>query len=194
MSGMLLRLEDAGNRCYQRWRNYGRSGFLVLAVLLPAALALRNVRTDNWGATWHHIFYMAPMYFIALFFAYFRLSEHVRLSFWPACIDCVILAVAALRMFSTPYTPPFSGHALFLVYSFLTTRSLVFKTTAAGYFVLVLVFEYHRIPSDWGIGSGVALAGFVTYRWAHKASKSREAMDAEQTPARGVATGTAREE
>jgi len=142
-----------------RWKATIKIGWYVLSVIVPVAFIIGNIRPDNWEATRHYIHYVAPIYAILMLLALSRLEEdRVRLS--AIILDGAVVAASALRMFPVFFVPPYSGHALFLSFALITTRSLALRISIGAYIASIALFkeDVSVLSAAWGLGFAIAAA------------------------------------
>ena len=136
------------------------------AMLITAAAAtflfavLIVLRYEGWKQNWL-LYYFAPITFPFVCFLIERANALGTTTSprWPWLVDLPVLALSITRAF---YALPFiSGHAFFLSYAVLTTRTKPARISAALVLLEVAylkIFVWH----DWTLLGGVAAAGIST--------------------------------
>jgi hypothetical protein len=132
-----------------------------LALTLPLLLSHYRVADGGWYTNIEFLHYSVPMFFITLFFVARRIKDNSELQARNILLDAAVLFLVASRMLTD--IVPFSGHMLFLSYSFLTQKCRFYK-------ILCLLYLLHATyvklflwgdPMTWAIGG---LAGYVAAR------------------------------
>ena len=141
--------------------------WVIASILVPLAFIIRNLQPDNLNATWYYAGYIAPIYAIVLLVIGSRVSHGhlgrpLSLSF-----DGIILIASAMRMFPGLYYPPFSGHALFLSYILISTRSWPIQVITGGYLagVIIIKFDNLHLSSEWTLGLSLGVITGLIFRF-----------------------------
>ena len=146
---------------------------LVVSVIAAAIFALFVTLLFDGDLRWFLLYYFAPIGipFVALLFDRAEQYDLTSIAAWA--LDLVVLIFALTRAFVR--IPFISGHALFLTYCLLTSRSNVARITA----VLVLLqvaylklFVTHDTALFGGIIAGCLAA--LLYRWVKPAKRNMQ--------------------
>jgi hypothetical protein len=134
------------------------SATLFTASTATLLYALWIIRQHEGWREWWLLYYFAPITFPFVCFLIERADMlHTRTTpRWPWLVDIPVLAISITRAF---YALPFiSGHAFFLSYALLTTRTKPARISAALVLVEVAclkIFLWH----DWTLLGGMTAAG-----------------------------------
>ncbi len=128
----------------------------TVATLLYAIWII--IRHDGWKEWWL-LYYFAPITFPFVCFLIERMNTLRTASVprWPWLVDLPVLALSITRAFYA--LPIISGHAFFLSYAVLTTRTRPARISAA---LVLLEVAYLKIFlwHDWTLFGGMAAASF----------------------------------
>jgi hypothetical protein len=147
---------------------------LSSAIIFATAYAI-------WIAVRHHgpgklepLYYLVPITVPFVAFLFDRAESPSRLTIVALAIDVLVIGIALAR--SAGHVPFVSGHALFVTYALLSTRSRVARVSAAIVMIQVLflkLFLWHDVVSlAGGIVLGSVTAG-VSRWYVAKISESR---------------------
>ena len=152
------------NRMTQRQFLFHPATMLVISILAAGIFAFVITLFFDGELRWFLLYYHVPIGIPFVAFLFDRAERYVQASRTSWAIDLVVLISALTRAFVR--LPLISGHALFLTYCLLTSRSNVARIAA----VLVLlqvaylkIFVTHDTALIGGILSG-CLAAFVYQR------------------------------
>jgi len=113
------------------------------------------IRHEGWKEWWL-LYYFAPITFPFVCFLIERANALSTALRWPWLVDLPVLALSITRAFYA--LPIISGHALFLSYAILTTRTRPARISAALVLIEVAylkIFQWH----DASLFGGMAAAG-----------------------------------
>jgi len=113
---------------------------LVVSILAAAIFALFIILLFEGDLRWFLLYYFVPVGIPFVAFLLDRAEGYASVSQGSLAVDLVVLIPAPTRAFVR--LPLLSGHALFLVYSLLTTRSKVARLSAA---LVLLQVAYLKI-------------------------------------------------
>ena len=138
---------------------------LVVSLLAAAIFALFIILSFDGDFRWFLLYYFTPIGIPFVAFLFDRAEQYALASRVSWAIDLVMLLLALTRAFIR--IPLISGHALFLTYCLLTSRSKVARLTAI---IVLLQVAYLKIfvTHDTALFGGVitgCLASLV-YWWA----------------------------
>jgi hypothetical protein len=137
---------------------------LAAAIALPLVCAAAALVVDDWRARRFLLAYVAPFFVALPLWVRRRLARAERWSGPEMALDGAVVTLGALR-FAGGFLP-FSGHALFFAYSFLTVPSRGYRLLAAlllaetAYFKLVVRSDPHSLA----LGTVLALAFAALHR------------------------------
>lgn len=113
---------------------------LVVSILAAAIFALFIILLFEGDLRWFLLYYFVPVGIPFVAFLFDRAGGYALASAASWIVDLVVLIPALSRAFVR--LPLLSGHALFLVYSLLTSRSSVVRLSAA---LVLLQVAYLKI-------------------------------------------------
>jgi hypothetical protein len=141
---------------------------LVVSIVAAAIFALLVTLLFDGDLRWFLLYYFTPIGIPFVAFLFDRAEQYELASTASWALDLVVLIFALTRAFVR--IPLISGHALFLAYCLLTSRSNVARITA----VLVLlqvaylkIFVTHDTALFGGVITGCLAA--LLYRWVKPA-------------------------
>ena len=114
---------------------------------------------------WGQYFYVTPIIVPFAAFLFDRAARHSQISAFELIVDVLVVGTAMLRVIA--HVPYVSGHALFLTYALLSTRSRVAQITAAVVMLQVIYLKY-IVWGDWitsTIGIGLGLLAVLARLW-----------------------------
>jgi hypothetical protein len=136
---------------------------LSLSLMGAALYALYATLRFPSGSLWGQYFYVTPIVVPFAAFLFDRAARHRQMTVFGLIIDVLVVGTAMWRVIG--HVPYISGHALFLTYALLSTRSRVARIAAAAVLLQVIYLKY-IVWGDWitstnGIALGVlaAIAG-----------------------------------
>lgn len=137
---------------------------LAVALLATALFAFLIDRFFEGNRRWFLLYYFVPIAVPFVAFLFDRAEQYALTPAFAWVVDLVVLIPALTRAFIT--LPLVSGHALFLSYCLVASRSLVARITA---FLVLLQVAYLKIfvTHDTALIGGVMMgcvAGFVYRR------------------------------
>ena len=100
--------------------------------------------------------YVMPMYVLAPWWVLVLLSEAEPLRLPCVLVDALVLVLAASRMLS-PIVPA-SGHVLFLLYSLLVSRRLIYRLPAGAVLLVSIAMKFALWRDAWTVAIGAVLA------------------------------------
>jgi hypothetical protein len=129
---------------------------LIGAALYALYATLRFPSQSLWG----QYFYVTPIVVPFAAFLFDRSARHRQITALPLIVDGLVVGTAMWRVIG--HLPYISGHALFLTYALLSTRSRVAQATAAVVMLQVIYLKY-IVWGDWitstnGIALGILAA------------------------------------
>lgn len=112
------------------------------------------------GSLWGQYFYVTPIVVPFAAFLFDRAARHRQVTAFQLVVDVLVVGTAMWRVIG--HVPHVSGHALFLTYALLSTRSRVAQVAAAVVMLQVIYLKY-IVWGDWitstnGIALGVLAA------------------------------------
>ena len=133
---------------------------LSLSLIGAALYALYVTLKFPSGSLWGQYFYVTPIVVPFAAFLFDRAAERRRATVFQLIFDALVVGIAMWRALG--HVPYVSGHALFLTYALLSTRSRVAQTTAALVMLQVIYLKY-VVWGDWitstnGIALGVIMS------------------------------------
>ena len=135
----------------------------LAAGLCASALAALFWRAAFGGWSDHWLTYDLPLVLPFVTFCLDRASRAVNVPARARWLDAALLILALLRAFMP--IPGYSGHALFLGYSLLTSREITARTSAGLVLLLVLYFKLFIWQDATALG-GLALAAGAAWGFA----------------------------
>jgi hypothetical protein len=161
------------NRSAQRQFMFHPVTVLVVSILAAAVFAVFISLFFAGDLRWFLLYYFAPIGIPFVAFLFDRAEQQARTSIIAWGIDLAVLIPALIRAFVR--LPFISGHALFLSYTLMTSRSNVARLTA----ILVLlqvaylkIFVTHDTALIGGVIAGCLAA--LVYRWVNSTFFSKE--------------------
>ena len=159
------------NRFTSRQFVFHPATVLIVSIVAAAIFALFVTLLFDGDLRWFLLYYFAPIGIPFVAFLFDRAEQYELTSIASWMLDLVVLIFALTRAFVR--IPFISGHALFLTYCLLTSRSNVARITA----VLVLLqvaylklFVTHDTALFGGVIAGCLAA--LLYRWIKPAKRN----------------------
>lgn len=138
---------------------------LSLSLIGAALYALYVTLRFPSGSLWGQYFYVAPIVVPFAAFLFDRAARHRQVTAFQLIIDVLVVGTAIWRVIG--HVPYISGHALFLTYALLSTRSRVAQITAAVVMLQVIYLKY-LVWDDWitsTIGIALGLLAALARMW-----------------------------
>ncbi len=135
---------------------------IVLGISLGAAALYALYATLRFpgDGLWGQYFYVTPIVVPFVAFLFERAARRDRVAALQLILDGLVVGTAMWRALG--HVPYISGHALFLTYALLSTRSRVAQATAAIVMLQVVYLKYvvwgDRITPTSGIALGILTA------------------------------------
>lgn len=128
---------------------------LGLSLTGAALYALYATLRFPGGGLWGQYFYVTPIVVPFVAFLFDRAARRRHATAFQLILDVLVVGTSMLRAIG--HVPYISGHALFLTYALLSTRSRVAQATAALVMLQVIYLKY-VVWGDWITStSGIAL-------------------------------------
>lgn len=140
------------NRITQRQFIFHPVTVLVVSVIAAASFALFITLLFDGDLRWFLLYYFAPIGIPFVAFLFDRAEQYELTSIASWALDLVVLIFALTRAFIR--LPLISGHALFLTYCLLTSRSKIARITAA-LVLLQVVYLKLLVTHDTALFGGV---------------------------------------
>lgn len=133
---------------------------LTVSILAAGIFALFVTLLFDGDFRWYLLYYFTPIGIPFVAFLFDRAEMHAAASASSWAVDVFVLIPALTRVFIR--IPLISGHALFLTYCLLTSRSTVARTTA---FLVLLQVAYLKIfvTHDTALIGGIFAGGLAAY-------------------------------
>ncbi len=130
---------------------------IVAAIVLPGFALYREYIYDDWANRIDQIRYFLPMTIITPLWIYCRLNEVRHITFTQILLDLSALLIAMSRMVVAFI--PFSGHMVFLAYTFMSTKSNWYRVFAMMLLLDTTYFKWIVWGSflNWGFGLAIAI-------------------------------------
>ncbi|HBB89663.1 MAG TPA: hypothetical protein DC047_18815 [Blastocatellia bacterium] len=133
---------------------------LSLSLIGAALYALYATLRFPSDSLWGQYFYVTPIVVPFAAFLFDRAARRRQITAFQSIVDVLVVGTAMWRVIG--HVPYISGHALFLTYALLSTRSRVAQVTAAAVMLQVVCLKY-IVWGDWitstnGIAIGVLAA------------------------------------
>ena len=156
------------NRITQRQFIFHPVTVLVVSVIAAASFAWFITLLFDGDLRWFLLYYFAPIGIPFVAFLFDRAEQYELTSIASWALDLVVLIFALTRAFIR--LPLISGHALFLTYCLLTSRSKIARITAA-LVLLQVVYLKLLVTHDTALFGGVIAGclGALLYRWVKPA-------------------------
>ena len=105
-----------------------------------ALLLFKDIYFDGWEEKKETIIYSIPMVFLFFMWIRFRLDEENTFQIKLFAIDLSAVFLAAARILGLFWH---SGHVLFILYTFLTTKSKIYRLLCIPFFALTAGFKIY---------------------------------------------------
>ena len=158
------------NRVIQRQYLFHPVTILLVSITAASIFALLVTLLFDGEFRWFLLYYFTPIGIPFVAFLFDRAEQNTLVSKAAWVIDLAVVIFALLRAFVR--IPLVSGHALFLVYCLLTTRSKVARITAVLVLVQVVylkIFVTHATALFGGVIAGCLSA--LVYRQASRTQR-----------------------
>jgi hypothetical protein len=140
---------------------------LVVSLVAATIFALAIILFFEGEFRWFLLYYFTPIGIPFVAFLFDRAEQYPPVSNVAWALDLAVLTLALLRAFV--HVPFISGHALFLTYCFLTSRSRVARITAVLVFVQVAYLKLF-VTHDTALFGGVVVGCLAAF--FHRRAKS----------------------
>lgn len=123
-----------------------------------------GIRADFWIVQRVLFLYVAPLVFLFFLWLRARVDESEEWSPLRLVLDGAVVVAAALRMIPS-IGLPWSGHMVFLVYTFATTREQLYRWIALGLVIETSVFKlwFWNDWQTWSIGTVLGMCFALLY-------------------------------
>ncbi len=135
---------------------------LLAAVGVTALLLFKILHFDGWQAKKETIIYSLPLVFLLFVWIAVKIGERATFDSQIFLVDSLVVLLAASRLFALFFH---SGHVLFLMYTYATTRHKWYRLLCLP---MIGVTAYFKIVywGDWltSLIGGIMAAAFILWR------------------------------
>lgn len=132
---------------------------LSLSLIAAALYALYATLRFSGNRLWGQYFYVTPIVVPFVAFLFDRAARRTQVKALQLLLDGLVVGTAMWRVIG--HVPYISGHALFLTYALLSTRSRVAQATAAVVMLQVIYLKY-VVWGDWITSTNGIALGILT--------------------------------